>query len=182
IHWKSWDYLYAGKSCGGLGFKDLYCFNLALLGKHIWRIRMFLDTLSSKILKAKYFPNTSLSHASCGPKSLYLWKSLHQSIPLVEECLIWRVGDGTRIRIWKAKWLNRPSTHMIQSPMSVLSKNSIVADLIDPHSRWWKVDLLHAIFQQEDIKEIMRLPVSIFPTADKLIWKGTVNGHFSVRS
>ncbi|GJU47294.1 RNA-directed DNA polymerase, eukaryota, reverse transcriptase zinc-binding domain protein [Tanacetum coccineum] len=33
IHWLNWDHISRSKDCGGLGFRDLSCFNLALLAK-----------------------------------------------------------------------------------------------------------------------------------------------------
>jgi hypothetical protein len=36
MHWLAWDKLTKPKSCGGMGFKDLEIFNLAMLGKHFF--------------------------------------------------------------------------------------------------------------------------------------------------
>ena len=51
------------KSEGGLGFRDLQDFNMALLGKQLWRIQTRPDLLMSRIMKAKYFPGKSIWEA-----------------------------------------------------------------------------------------------------------------------
>jgi hypothetical protein len=57
IHWMSWERLSMHKNDGGMGFKSLHAFNLAMLGKQGWRVMSNPDILSSKIYKAKYFPH-----------------------------------------------------------------------------------------------------------------------------
>ena len=53
IHWRCWDFLVKSKFDGGLGFRDLECFNQALVAKQAWRILSQPDCLMSKILRAK---------------------------------------------------------------------------------------------------------------------------------
>jgi len=60
IHWVSWEMLTKSKSKGGMGFRDLYIFNLAMLAKQAWRILLFPETLCAQILRAKYFPRRSI--------------------------------------------------------------------------------------------------------------------------
>ncbi|KAG8488392.1 hypothetical protein CXB51_016552 [Gossypium anomalum] len=48
------------KCMGGLGFKDLRLFNLALLGRQVWRLITCKETLCYNVLRSKYFPNGNI--------------------------------------------------------------------------------------------------------------------------
>ncbi|KAL3534936.1 hypothetical protein ACH5RR_003397 [Cinchona calisaya] len=89
----------------GLGFRDLHCFNLALLAGQIWRIITKPNLLMSKILKGKYFPNTSFWSAKCSNSASCIWKRLRCSKDLLEGGTIKRIGDGKIVRIWDDKWV-----------------------------------------------------------------------------
>lgn len=54
------------KHNGGLGFKDIQCFNLALLAKIGWRITHRLDFLLATVLRDKYFPGKTFREACDG--------------------------------------------------------------------------------------------------------------------
>ena len=45
IHWRSWDKLSISKKDGGMGFRDLRAFNLAMLAKQGWRMIQETDSL-----------------------------------------------------------------------------------------------------------------------------------------
>ncbi|KAL0286137.1 UNVERIFIED_CONTAM: putative mitochondrial protein [Sesamum calycinum] len=76
IHWIAWDKLCLSKLDGGLGFRNLEAFNLALLAKQLWRILSRPDCLVSRILKAKYFPHNHIFEAQVGNRPSYTWRSI----------------------------------------------------------------------------------------------------------
>lgn len=63
IHWLSWEKLTRSKKEGGLGYKDRYTFNLAMLAKQGWRLLTNPNTLCAKVMKARYYPNSSVLQA-----------------------------------------------------------------------------------------------------------------------
>ena len=59
LAWVSWEKLCNKKSEGGMNFKDLKAFNLALLAKQGWRILKSPNSLLHSVFKAKYFAKAS---------------------------------------------------------------------------------------------------------------------------
>ena len=53
LHWVAWDKLASPKARGGIGFRDLELFNLALLGKHGWRFITNPNSLCAKVMKGR---------------------------------------------------------------------------------------------------------------------------------
>lgn len=59
ITWMCWDRMCRKKSQGGMGFRKLRDFNIALVGKQGWRLLTNKTSLVSRIYKARYYPNKS---------------------------------------------------------------------------------------------------------------------------
>lgn len=76
IHWTSWNKLREPRKHGGLSFKQIREFNIALLGKQAWRFITNPNSLVAKIFKARYFANCSFSEASIGYNPSYYWRSI----------------------------------------------------------------------------------------------------------
>lgn len=95
IHWTKWDTLCRPKKEGGLGFKDLCKFNDAMLAKQVWRLINNEDSLFYKVVKSKYFPNSTIFEAKA--TNGYAWKSILRARKVINLGAKWRVGDGKRI-------------------------------------------------------------------------------------
>ncbi|XP_016647055.1 PREDICTED: uncharacterized protein LOC107880293 [Prunus mume] len=79
IHWMSWNRLCKPKREGGMGFRNLYAFNMALLAKQDWRIYHQPHSLLARVLKARYHKDYSILEASEGHAPSYIWRSLCDS-------------------------------------------------------------------------------------------------------
>jgi hypothetical protein len=64
------------KDYGGIGFKNLQAFNLALLGKQAWNLVTKSESLITKLFKARYFPNCDFVEANIGHNPSYVWRSI----------------------------------------------------------------------------------------------------------
>ena len=76
LAWISWEKLYLSKNEGGMGFRDLKTFNLALLAKQGWRIQQNPNSLVYRVYKAKYFAKGSFGQAQLGKRPSYTWRSI----------------------------------------------------------------------------------------------------------
>lgn len=72
-----------------------------------------------------------------------------RGIELLKKGIIWGVGDGVGLKIWNDPWIPRDGLRQPIPPKgaSVLSE---VANLINPISGGWDVELVNGIFWQED--------------------------------
>lgn len=96
LYWYAWERVCKPKREGGLGFKDLESFNQALLAKQVWRILQNPNCLMATILKARYFPDSTILTARVKTKASYAWKSLMFGKELLNK--------GMRIVIGKMKY------------------------------------------------------------------------------
>jgi ribonuclease HI len=182
IHWMSWKKMGKTKTNGGMGFRDIHSFNKALLAKQGWRLMQESSSLAGRILKAKYYKSCSFLEAKKESRSLFAWQSILAARSLLVEGLCWRVGDGRTIKIWGDKWIPRQSTFAIQSPCRLLAPEAKVEELINRETGEWNVPLIHDIFHGEEADLICNIPLSKLGPPDRLIWRPTTTGCFTVCS
>ncbi|XP_075645524.1 putative mitochondrial protein AtMg00310 [Castanea sativa] len=96
IAWLSWEKMCVPKFEGGMGFKQLKEFNLALLAKQGWWLQTGQKSLVFRVFKAKYFPRCDFINATLGNNPSYTWCSIMAAQNIVKEGIRWRVGNQGR--------------------------------------------------------------------------------------
>ena len=99
INWMSWDRLCRHKNFGGLGFKDLHIFNLALLAKQCWNMLFNPTSLMSRLLKDRYFSRRDFLHANLGLNPSFIWCSIWSVKYILELGCRWRVHSGEDVKV-----------------------------------------------------------------------------------
>ncbi|KAK4384612.1 Retrovirus-related Pol polyprotein from type-1 retrotransposable element R2 [Sesamum angolense] len=76
IHSVAWDKMCISKKEGGLDFRKMEMFNVAMLAKQGWRIISNPNLLISCILKARYYPDNDFLHGKIGYNPSFTWRSI----------------------------------------------------------------------------------------------------------
>ncbi|KAK0583366.1 hypothetical protein LWI29_036220 [Acer saccharum] len=138
------------------------------------------NSLVARVLKASYFPYVDFIDAECNSSASYIWKSLMWGKNIIVTGTRWRVGDGKTIRIYKDRWIPRPTTFRPFSP-PILGDNTTVDKLFSAFGGW-NVDMLKSAFCDEDTTAILSIPISHSSVQDSLQWHYEQNGSYSSKS
>lgn len=179
-HWVGWDKMKLPKEQGGLGYRDLHSFNIAMLARQVWRLIQAPDSLCARVLHAKYYPDSDILSAAATTGISYVWRSILQGVEVIKEGMVWRVGSGENIRIWQDPWLTSGAVRVPRTRRgsTLLTR---VAELIDPYTNSWDAVLVRQTFYQHDANVILLIPI-FEHHEDFVAWQFDRKGLFSVRS
>ena len=158
VHWIAWDKMCTRKQEGGLGFRDPKAFNQAMLARQAWRMLQQPETLCARVLKARYFVDGSILNATCPSGGSFTFRSILHGRDLLLEGLIWRVGDGTSIKVHHDNWIPRSGSLRPLGQTYIQGINR-VCDLLAANGSVWDVAKVHAMFSPDDAEEILRIPI-----------------------
>lgn len=176
----SWDNMSKKKSSGGLGFRCVRDFNLALIGKQSWRLITHPDMLVSRIFKARYYPDNSFLSAKLGANPSYIWRSILETQPLLKQGLACRVGNGVSVFVLNEPWLPDTGDPYVRTTIDAL-QNIRVSSLLYPPENQWNRDLILSLFEERDADLILAIPVNA-TEKDSWYWKFEKLGTYSVKS
>lgn len=90
IPWMKWANLCKPMGQGGMGLRDLGCFNQALLAKVAWRLFSNPESLLARVLMGKYCKEGDFFMAKARSGCSWGWRSI-----------LWEVGNGQDIKVFK---------------------------------------------------------------------------------
>ncbi|XP_040367476.1 uncharacterized protein LOC112178299 [Rosa chinensis] len=179
IHWLSWDRLCQPKEAGGMGFRDLYAHNLALLAQQGWRLVRNPGSLLARLYQAKYFPNGDFWSSGLSSSPSACWRGIHAAKHILRRGVRWQVGNGRLIRPWEDPWIPRPSSFL---PIIRHEDGpERVSDLLLPGFSW-NLALINQYFVADDVDLILSMPLSQRDVPDRLTWHYDKKGRFSTKS
>ena len=50
---------------------------------------------------------------------------------IIEARSCWRIGDGSKIHLWKDRWNPTPSTFRVVSPRNILEEDAMVSEVLE---------------------------------------------------
>ncbi|CAL2237547.1 unnamed protein product [Prunus armeniaca] len=119
--------------------------------------------------------------ASLGSSLLMIWKSILWGCEVIEDGLIWRVGNGASIHVFQDRWIPKPFTF---KPLMTrgLDWNTTVSDLLTAYGSW-NLPLLEQHFSLEDQDIIFGIALgSVSQLGDSKFWFFSKNGKYSVKT
>ena len=176
ITWVSWRRMCKSKLVGGMGFRNLQAFNLAMLAKQGWRLISNPNSLVAQIYRARYYPHGDVFHSKLGSSPSFTWRNIYNGLEVVKRGSRWRVGNGERILIWEDKWLPTPTTYKVISPPKSFNGYPRVSALIDRDTRRWKGDVVKSLFLPFEARTILNIPLCHNLPEDQIIWVGNRRG------
>ena len=169
-HTVSWETVTMPKEVGGLGLTSIRHRNQAILMHQAWRLYTNPDMIWARVLKAKYFPHSSMFNGTRGARGSHIWTAFRHGIKLLYEGMSWIVGDGQDIRIWQDSWLPRGTLRSyIEVSLQYMVEDSRVSSLRSNHS--WTFESLTFPLPPHLEQLIQGIPVAqISHLSDSFIW------------
>lgn len=175
-----WSRLTDSKFNGGMGFRNLRDFNIAMLGNQAWRLLTRPEKLLSRIFKARYYPSGSFLSAKLGSSPSYIWRSVLAAQSLVVQGITCRIGNGQDVDILNCPWLPSVEDPFVRSNSAALVNQKVVS-LFKTGERAWDTDLVLDVFETRDAELILSIPLSV-NDKDTWYWRHEKMGEFTVKS
>jgi hypothetical protein len=101
LHWTVWDKLAVPKEKGGVGFRDVHAFNIALHKRQGWRLITCPHSLCAQVLKGRHYPDRDFMEASASRAASRMWRAILAGRSALSLGLIKSNEAGDTLSIWR---------------------------------------------------------------------------------
>lgn len=182
ISWMRWSNLCKPLGQGGLGLRDLNCFNQALLAKVAWRLFVNKDSLMSRVMLGRYCKHEGILTVKPMSGCSWGWRSILWGRDLLIKGLKWEVGNGQHIRVFMDEWIVGCDNPFVGVDVMSSLSDLRVGSLIDWRTIKWHEPLVEALFPSEVARRILATYIPKRGRVDQLYWGHSRNGDFTVKS
>jgi hypothetical protein len=178
---KSWVSLCQPKDNGGLGFRLMKDINLSLIAKLGWKLLVDHDSLWVSIFKAKYIKYGNLLTCPLSSGS-FIWNSIKAIVPLLASGACYLPFMFSQLSVWTSPWI--PTVLGFKPEARIPSLSSLyplsIAELFNPSTSSWNLDILTFLFQPHSVLEIQK--IRLRSINDSILWTPSSSGNFSTKS
>uniref|UniRef100_A0A803LJ42 Uncharacterized protein n=1 Tax=Chenopodium quinoa TaxID=63459 RepID=A0A803LJ42_CHEQI len=169
--------MYYSKKEWGMGFRNMNLFNAALLAKQGWHILTYTDSLMTKVLKGKYFPNANFLDAKVSPAARYTWKSICSAREVLRKGVRRMIGVSESVDIYRGPWVPTLLEFRVRSVNREDRQGpNMVKELLTDGC--WGLEVLQNLSSRDEVEAITKIPVLMFNSGDFLSWNYGKNGDF----
>ncbi|KAL4369328.1 hypothetical protein GQ457_05G021480 [Hibiscus cannabinus] len=165
----AWSKLCRPKGARGMGFGNLKQFNIALLGKQMWKVFTCKDSLCFKVLSAKYFPTRNIMEATLKDKSSYVWNSILKAKDALREGFYWRIWIDSNVCMFQQPWGGDSRIVLEDNYLDSQMEPIRCKEFMVEGRALWDISKVNHVFSEEDAKKILACPI-IPGREDVLVW------------
>ncbi|GAU24827.1 hypothetical protein TSUD_157400 [Trifolium subterraneum] len=140
------------------------------------------NSLVAKLLKARYFPRSSLFEAPLGYNPSFAWNSMWHARQILSLGCRWRIGSGDNICVMHDPWLRGSASRWVPSPQPAGVYQLSVRDLLHDNYKAWDIAKVRNLFSGDVAEMILETPLVSSVREDKVIWEEERNECYSVKS
>jgi hypothetical protein len=141
---------------GGMGFRYMPTFNLAMLGKQCWRLLTEPSSLCARVLKRRYFPNEDFWIASKPQSASYTWRSILKGKKLLHRGFLLASWGRAKVSVLNDNWT--PNTPVGSVVTTVEHPDNVKVNyFLDDDHKSWKVDVVRGAFNVGTADRILSL-------------------------
>ena len=176
IHWVKWEKVCLPWEEGGIGFRMIHEFYLALLAKQLWRLVQYPDSLVARVLRGRYYWMCSSLRTISVSSPSYMWSSISAARKLLLLGIRQKIHSWYKVKVWEDPGIPTIPARPALPLAPVFHPNMRVSDLINKESKEREVGLQEDYVAPDDIPFIRSLAIRSAHRRDTFCWNYTKNG------